>query len=115
MVNRISKAAAEGRLQSGGYAGDQIGESVVRFEKGPNNKIFLRSISYQEVSKDSSESGMYRSVLNSNVQPIVAAFDVKALSRDSAGCVVDLTDFINSDNEVLYFDPGLKRALSLGQ
>jgi hypothetical protein len=80
-VNRISKAAAESRVQTMGYAGDQIGENVVRFEKGPNNKLFLRSISYQEISRDSSESGMYRSVLNSNVQPIVAAFDVKAFSK----------------------------------
>src|SRR5688572_30630204 len=62
VVNRISKAAAESRMQLVGYAGDKIGENVVRFEKGPNNKLFLRSVSFQEVAKDSSGGGMYRSV-----------------------------------------------------
>jgi hypothetical protein len=115
VVNRISKAAAESRMQLMGYAGDQIGENVVRFEKGPNNKLFLRSISFQEVAKDSSESGMYRSVLNSNIQPLVAVFDVKAFSRDSSGTVVDATDFISSDNDVLYFEGKVKKLLSLTQ
>jgi hypothetical protein len=115
VVNRIAKAAAESRAQGMGYAGDQIGENVVRFEKGPNNKLFLRSISYKEVSKDSSESGMFRSVLNSNVQPIVAAFDVKAFSKANDGTVVDVSDFISSDNDVLYFDAGVKKGLALGQ
>jgi hypothetical protein len=114
VVNRISKAAAESRVQTMGYAGDKIGQNVVRFEKGANNKIFLRSISFQEISKDSSESGMYRSVLNSNVQPIVAAFDLKAFSMNNAGSVVDVTDFVSSDNDVLYFDGVVKKALSLG-
>ena len=49
VVSRISKAAAG--MRSGGffgYAGDQIGQNVVRFEKGPGNKIFLRNISFAE-------------------------------------------------------------------
>src|SRR5882672_3985031 len=38
VVNRISKAAA-GMRTGGffGYGGDQIGQNVIRFEKGPNN------------------------------------------------------------------------------
>jgi hypothetical protein len=114
VVNRIAKAAADSRIFFFGYAGDQIGENVIRFEKGPNNRVFVRTISYQQISTDSSESGMYRSVLNSNVQPIVAAFDIKAFSKDSSGTLVDMTDFIGSDNDVLYFDPSVKRMFSLG-
>src|SRR5215208_2131683 len=49
IVNRISKAPAGARAGFLGYAGDQISDNVVIFEKGPNNKIFLRTISYQEV------------------------------------------------------------------
>ena len=41
VVNRISKAAAGMRNGFFGYAGDQIGQNVVRFEKGPNNKLFF--------------------------------------------------------------------------
>ncbi|HSC39538.1 MAG TPA: DUF5118 domain-containing protein, partial [Chitinophagaceae bacterium] len=39
VVNRISGAAAEIRVQGIGYSGDEIGENVIRFEKGPNNKM----------------------------------------------------------------------------
>lgn len=114
VVNRLSKAAAE--MRAGGffgYGGDQIGENVVRFEKGPEDKVFLREISYAEYSKDST-SPMFRSVSNSNVQPIVASFEVKAFGKDSASTVIDVTSFVASDNEVLYFNSGLKRALSIG-
>jgi hypothetical protein len=118
VVNRIAKAAAGGRVQMMGYAGDQIGENVIRFEKGPNNKLFLKSISYQEVSNDTTENGMYRSVINSNVQPIVASFDIKAFGKDSVSgakaTVIDVTDFVNGDNDVLFFESNFKRGFSLG-
>ena len=93
-----------------GYAGDQVGQNVIRFEKGPNNKIFLRTISFAEYSKDST-SPMFTAVNNSNVQPIAAAFDIKALSKDSAGRVIDVTDYINGDNDVLFFSSQCKISL----
>lgn len=114
VVNRISKAPAE--LRSGGffgYAGDQIGQNVIRFEKGPNNKIFLRALSYGEYAKDST-SPMFQSVTNSNVQLIAAAFDIKALGKDSSGVVIDMTDYIAGDNDVLYFNSSLKSSLRFG-
>ena len=48
VVNRISKAPAGARAGFLGYAGDEISVNVITFEKGPANKIFLRSISYSE-------------------------------------------------------------------
>ena len=42
VVNRISKAAAGMRIGGFfGYGGDQIGQNVIRFEKGPNNRVFV--------------------------------------------------------------------------
>ncbi|GAC1421243.1 MAG: zinc-dependent metalloprotease [Flavisolibacter sp.] len=117
IVNRISKAPAGTRAGNLGYAGDQIAENVIIFEKGPNNKIFLRSISYQEVGRDS--AGMYQSVRNSNLQPIAAAFDIKAFSYDSLshqrGSVIEMTDYLMGDNEILFFDNRIKRALGIIQ
>lgn len=113
VVNRISKAAAG--MRSGGffgYGGDQIGQNVIRFEKGPNNKVFLRNISYAEYAKDST-SPMFTAVNNSNVQPIAAAFDIKSLGKDSTGAVIDVTDYVNGDNDVLHFSSGLKSNLRL--
>jgi hypothetical protein len=117
-VNRISKAAAGNRASMIGYGGDQIGDNVISFEKGPANKIYLKSISYSERSRDTTEQGMYKSVINSNLQPLVASFDVKAFAKDSVsgvkGTVIDVTDYMNSDNDIFFFDAGTKKALSLG-
>src|SRR6185436_17515437 len=110
-VNRIAKASAG--MRSGGffgYGGDQIGQGVIRFEKGPNNKVFLRSISYAEYAKDST-SPMFSSVNNSNVQPIAASFDIKALGKDSTSTVIEMTDYINGDNDILHFNSGVKSSL----
>src|SRR5947208_1014623 len=38
VVNRISKAPAGARAGFLGYAGDEISENVISFEKGPSNK-----------------------------------------------------------------------------
>src|SRR5690606_9443550 len=72
VVNRISKAAAGGRVSTLGYGGDQIGKQVIQFETGPNHKVYLKTISYQEISNDTTEDGMYRSVSNSNLHPLEA-------------------------------------------
>ncbi|HEX4875108.1 MAG TPA: zinc-dependent metalloprotease [Chitinophagaceae bacterium] len=102
VVNRIVKSSVNSPKSFGGYAGDQINESVIRFEKGPNNKLFLRSVSYQNVSKDSSQP-MFQSVVNSNMLPISATFDIKTLAKDSNGVVIDVSDYLNSDNDVVAF------------
>ncbi|MGZ8508890.1 MAG: zinc-dependent metalloprotease [Chitinophagaceae bacterium] len=113
VVNRISKAAAGMRNGFFGYAGDEVGRNVIRFEKGPNNKIFLRTISFAEYSKDST-SPMYTAVNKSNVQPIAAAFDIKALAKDSTGHVIDVTDYISNDNEILFFSSQIKSGMRIG-
>ena len=118
VVNRISKAAAGMRNFFFGYAGDQIGNNVIRFDKGPNNRIFLKKVSYDEMSRDSTLP-MYHAVMNSNMQPIVASFDIAAFARDSAnprstGAVIDVTSYIGSDNDVLNFAPNAKNQFRVG-
>ena len=113
VVNRISKAAAGMRNFFFGYAGDQIGSNVIRFEKGPNNKLFLKKVSFDEISKDSTQA-MYKAVTNSNVLPIVAAFDIKVLPTDSTATVIDFTDYISGDNDVLFFSGNAKNAFQVG-
>lgn len=115
VVNRISKAPAGARAGFLGYAGDQVGENVITFEKGPNNKIFLRSSSFEEAGRDS--AGMYQAVRNSNLSPISAAFDIKAFANDSItkikGSVIEMTDYVMGDNDIFFFVAPTKRALGL--
>jgi len=113
VVNRISKSAAGLRSSMYGYSGDEIGENVIRFDKGPNDRIFLKNISYTEISKDSSQP-MFQAVMNSNIQPIAAAFDIKAFSDSAHNSVIDLTDYIQGDNDIFFFDPRIKSGLKLG-
>jgi hypothetical protein len=102
VVNRVSKASSDMRNGNFGYAGDQIGETVFRFEKGPNKKLFLRRISFSEYANDSTTT-MFASVEKNNVSAIVASFPVLTMPKDSSAVVVDVTEFLNSDNDVLYF------------
>jgi len=119
VVSRLAKAGAD--MRSGGsmagYAGDQINENVIRFEKGPNNKLFMRDISYSEHSADSTQP-MYRAVVNSNIQPIVSAFDIKTYNKDSVSAlsntVIEITDLLNSDNDIFFFAPRAKIAFKIG-
>ncbi|MCJ8209755.1 zinc-dependent metalloprotease [Mucilaginibacter sp. RS28] len=108
LVSRVAKAGADWRNTNTmtGYAGDQLSQSVIRFERTPNNKIFVREMSYNERSQDSTRA-MYRAVTNSNVQPVVYAFDIKAFHPDTVSgrknSVIDMSDVINGDVDLFYF------------
>jgi hypothetical protein len=113
VVNRISKSASGFRFPGFfGYNGDEIGKNVIRFEKGPNNRIFLRNISFAEYTRDST-SPMFMAVNNSNIQPIAASFEIKSTGKDSIGAVIDVTDYINGDNDILHFSGSLKSQVRL--
>lgn len=98
---------------AGIYGGEIANQQTMRWEKGPDNKLFLRTITLISVAKDSTEP-IYKAVKNSYVDPIAAAFDIKALGPDSTSTVIDVTDFFKGDNQVVSLDPSTKRRFSLG-
>ncbi|WP_220494843.1 zinc-dependent metalloprotease [Lacibacter sediminis] len=116
VVTRISKSAAGLSNGFSGYAGDIVNNNVIRFEKGPNNRVFLRRVSFDQRGTD--ENGMYKAVVNSNIQPIMQTFSVSAFGRDSVtntrSTVIDMTEFVAGDNDVLFFSTGSKSSLQLG-
>ncbi|HXO74138.1 MAG TPA: DUF5117 domain-containing protein, partial [Puia sp.] len=119
VVNRIVRApggmTAIKLLGAGAmsYAGDEIGHNVIRFDKLTEDKVYLRSISFDERASDTSSNGLYRNLMNNIMQPIEAAFPIKAINEAGKSVVIDLTEFIGSDNAVLYFNPALKPWLSI--
>lgn len=114
LVTRLSKAGADMRTGMNGYAGDPVNQSVIRFEKGPAHKLFIRKVSFTEYAKDSTQA-MYQAVTRSNLQPIAAAFDIQAFSPDSAGSVIDVTKILNGDDDLFFFGSGnQKKSLKLG-
>ena len=113
VVTRLTKAGAEMRSGMSGYAGDQISQNVISFEKGPQDKVFVRSISFVDYAKDST-SAMYNTVMRNNVNAIEFAFDVKAFGKEKKSTVIDVTDFINADNDIVSFDTRYKKGFRVG-
>lgn len=111
MVSRVSQSAADIRGSFSGYAGDQIGSGLYRFEKGPDNRIFLRKVSVRERSQDSI---MSMNILKSNLAPIIGSFPIKAWNDDKSLSIIDVTDFFNADSEELYFSKRTKTSFKLG-
>lgn len=84
----------------GGFtsAGTSIGERVVRWER-LGDRVLLRAVGFDAVADDSLPIAL--SVASNNVGPILAALPIQAFTRDSAGKVVDVTDFFSGDTPAL--------------
>jgi hypothetical protein len=108
-ITRFTKVAAG----AGIYGGELANQQVIQFEKGPDNKLFLRVTTLVSVANDSSQP-IYKAVRNSNVDPIAVSFDIKALSKDSSGVVIDVTEFFKGDNQPVSLSANAKRRLGLG-
>ncbi len=89
LVTRIAKTA-----DNIGYGGQKANTQVVRWERN-GDKVFLRVVGYQ--NRGDEDDPIYESVRNSNLEPIMKAFDVEALNADTTGIVIDATDLYTSD------------------
>lgn len=116
VVGRIAQGAAGVRPGYTGYAGDQIGSTIIRFEKGPGHKLFLRRITYEDHAGDASDTSntMYNAVVRSNLQPLVASFGIGAYSPTGKGSVIEVTDYINGDNDIFFFNSGARKSMHVG-
>ncbi len=94
-----------------GYGGEEQNRQTLRWEKAPDNKVLLRLVSYFNVSTD--DKPISKAVASSNSQAIVGVFDIKAFSKDSAGVVIELTDFIKGESPVFTLQPAFKRNFGL--
>lgn len=90
------------------YNGEIVNQQTVYFEKGSENKIFLRVALYINQSKDTTQA-IFKAVQLSNLTPIVASFDVKSISKDGKGVVIDVTDYFKGDNQIVSLTPQQKQ------
>lgn len=104
-ITRIAKAPT-----GAGYGGELANRQVLRFERGPEKKLLLRVVSYINVGTDTLP--ISQAVRNSNVEPIAAAFDLRAIHKDSlsatSASVIEVTDFFKGDNQVVSISPRTK-------
>lgn len=89
MVTRIAKTAA-----GLGFGGGKLNEEVLRWQRR-NDDVILRVVSHQIVAADSLP--VHEAVVNSNFEPILYIFPIKAFGKDSSSVVIDVTDLFSSD------------------
>ncbi len=93
MVTRIAKTA------SGiGFGGGKQNTQVLRWQK-KGKKIALRVVSYQVFAADSLP--VHEAVVNSNFEPVLYTFPIKAFSKDSTKTVIDVTELFEKDVKAL--------------
>ncbi len=101
---------------NGGYGGSQLNQQTLKFEKGPNNNIFLRVVTL--ISAADSTNTIFLAVSKSNLNPIAASFPIVCTGKDSINntlsFVLDITDFFKGDNQPVSVTPGIKQRYFLG-
>ncbi|WP_341226849.1 zinc-dependent metalloprotease [uncultured Arcticibacterium sp.] len=111
-VSRYSQTAAGGSI----YGGELVNRQVVKFEKGPKDQLFMKSISYIIMSPDSTKP-IATAVRNSSADPIIGAFEIKAIKNDTVSdlksYVIDMTSTFDGDEQVFSLSPIDKQRLNI--
>lgn len=93
MVTRIAKTA------SGiGFGGGKQNTKVLRWQK-KGKKVALRVVSHNVVADE--ELPIHEAVVNSNFEPVLYTFPIKAYSDDKTSTVIDVTDLFEKDVKAL--------------
>jgi Met-zincin/Domain of unknown function (DUF5117)/Domain of unknown function (DUF5118) len=106
-ITRFSKTAGGGI-----YGGELANQQTLEWEKGPSNTLFLRVVTL--INMADSSNNIYKAVTNSNVNPITAAFDIKAYGKDSSSVVIEVSDYFKGDNQIISVPSGVKSRMRLG-
>ena len=112
-ITRYSKTPAGGGI----FGGEEINRQVVRFEKGQNHTIILRSITYVITTPDE-DKPITQSVKNSSADPIIGIYDILAYKKDATGknilaSVIDMTPAFESDTQIFSLNSVNKQMLSI--
>ncbi len=107
VVTRFIKTPSGAR----NYGGEKISENTILFEKGPADQLFLRIATL--VSAADEEDAISKAVNNSNITPILEAFDIEAFDKKKNTYLIQVTDFLNSENPLLALSSSKKDAYRL--
>ena len=95
MVTRISKTAT-----GIGFGGGKQNTQVLRWEK-KNKKVLVRVVSHQIVAADSLP--IHEAVVNSNFEPVLYSFNIKAIGKDSTSTLIQVNKFFEEDVKAIGF------------
>lgn len=89
----------------GTYGGEELNEQVWKWQKR-EKQVFIRIPSYRNVASETTE--MFEAVKNSNLEAVLASFDIKAINKDSNSVVIDVTDLYAKDVQSLGLPQSLR-------
>jgi hypothetical protein len=92
------------------YGGEEVNDQVWKWERH-DKQIFIRVPSYS-VRADST-SDMYQSVRNSNLDAVLASFDIKGYNKDTTGVLIDVTEMYNGDVPAISLPDNIKKAYKI--
>lgn len=93
LVSRIAKTQTDA-----GFGGQKVHTHVVRWQR-QQQMLLLRIVTYENMA--TATEPIYRAVQNSNFEPIVASFPIKAFNSDSTASVIDVTSLFTTDHPFL--------------
>jgi hypothetical protein len=94
----LLKVAQRGTVPGVGYAGEEVTDRVVRWER-LGDRILFRMVSYQ--TQADSNLPVYRAVELSNQPAILMSFNVAAYSPGDSNIVIDVTPLYTTDVQEL--------------
>ncbi|SNR78262.1 zinc-dependent metalloprotease [Lutibacter flavus] len=94
MVTRIAKNTSNNRS----FGGQKANVQVLRWQK-KDKKILLRVVSHKIVADE--ELPVHEAVVNSNFEPVLFTFPIKAFSDDKTATVIDATELFSTDVKAL--------------
>ncbi|HVW94476.1 MAG TPA: zinc-dependent metalloprotease [Mucilaginibacter sp.] len=110
VVTRLARTPANIKVPFQQYGGESENEQVWKWERH-DKQIFIRVPTYS-IRADST-SDMYQSVKNSDLDVVLASFDIKAYNKDTTGVVIDVTDFYNGDVAAIGISEELRKAYKI--
>ncbi len=87
--------STQAKIQTGlGYGGDGVNRQTIRWER-VGDRVLLRSVLLTSIAADSLPVSY--AVRKANLPPVIMAFDIQAMNRDSSAMVIDATDLFTTD------------------
>ena len=90
MVTRISKNTSNDMS----FGGQKTNTQVLRWQK-KDKQIILRVVSHNIVANE--ELPVHEAVVNSNFEPVLFTFPIKAFNNDKTATVIDVTELFSTD------------------
>jgi len=118
VVNRLAKGWVGNNpyifelLAKAGYAGDPIGEQIFQFNT-EDDEIYIESID-SDSRIDSGLADIARAFKNSDTMPRSYSFPVLCRNQVNNAFIIDITDFISGDHELMTFSSKRKGQYHIG-